>query len=53
MNDFNIIVKGKRYILRAYKEYRNEWDLSVDGKMLCDSKPYHQCISNFLQEIKD
>lgn len=53
MSGFKVTVKGGFYELKTYKEFMNEWDLSVDGKMLCDSVPYSRCIEVFLDLIKD
>lgn len=53
MSGFKVTVKGKFYELRAYNEFRGEWDLSVDGKMLCDSRSYSNCVDVFLSKIKD
>ena len=51
--EFDIVVKGIRYDLHAYKELRDEWDLVVNGKMVCDSKPYDTCLWCFLDLIKE
>ena len=32
--EFDIVVKGIRYDLHAYKELRDEWDLVVNGKLI-------------------
>ena len=46
-------IKGVTYDLHPYKELRDEWDLVVDGKMICDSKPYSYCLIKFLEMIGD
>lgn len=51
--EFDIVVKGIRYDLHAYKEIRDEWDLVVSGEMVCDSKPYSYCLSCFINMIED
>lgn len=51
--EFDIVVKGVRYQLRAYKEFRNEWDLSANGKMICDSKTHEECLRRFINMIGD
>lgn len=51
--EFNIVVKGVRYQLKAYKELRNEWDLIVDGKIMCDSRSHSICMERFINMIKD
>lgn len=51
--EFNIVVKGVRYQLKAYKELRNEWDLVVDGKIVCDSRSHSICMECFINMIKD
>lgn len=53
MSGFKITVKGVFYELRAYKEFRDEWDLSYNHKLLCDSRPFHKCMEKFLECIKD
>lgn len=53
MNGFKIFVKGVYYDLHPYKELRGEWDLVVDNKMICDSKPYNICLEKFISLIKD
>ncbi|MBQ0114069.1 MAG: hypothetical protein KBT03_13145 [Bacteroidales bacterium] len=51
--EIKITVKGVYYHLRPYKEFRNEWDLSVDGKMICDSRGFHSCLQVMLERMKD
>ena len=51
--EFDIVVKGIRYDLHAYKELRDEWDLVVNGKLVCDSKPYPECLRRFINMIED
>ena len=51
--EFDIVVKGICYDLHAYKELRDEWDLVVNGKMVCDSKPYSDCLRRFINMIED
>ena len=51
--EFDIVVKGVRYDLHAYKELRDEWDLVVNGKLVCDSKPYPECLRRFINMIED
>lgn len=51
--EFNIVVKGVRYQLRVYKEFRNEWDLIVDDKIVCDSRSHSICMERFISMIKD
>lgn len=51
--EFNIVVKGVRYHLQAYKGLMNEWDLKVNGKLVCDSKPYSECLRRFINMIED
>lgn len=53
MKGFKIYVKGVLYELRDYKSYRDEWDLIVDGKMICDSRPYFGCLNTFLNLVSD
>ena len=53
MIKIDVRVKGVHYVLQPYKEFRNEWDLVVDGKMVCDSKPYSRCLQKFLSLIGD
>lgn len=50
---FDEKVKGVRYVLKPYKELRDEWDLIVDGTLICDSKPYSFCLYKFLELIGD
>lgn len=54
MQGFNLTIKGVRYELRPYKEFRDEWDLIVsDQGIVCDSKPYFTCLHKFLSMIED
>lgn len=53
MITINKTVKGVTYDLHPYKELRDEWDLVVDGGMVCDSKPYSYCLNKFLEMIGD
>ena len=46
-------IKGVIYDLHPYKELRDEWDLVVDGEMVCDSKPYSECLRRFINMIED
>ena len=50
---FIVVVKCVVYELRPYKELRNEWDLIVDGKMVCDSLPESVCLNKFIELIGD
>jgi len=51
--EFDITVKGVRYHLQAYRRLMNEWDLIVDGKLICNRKPYDTCLWCFLDLIKE
>lgn len=51
--EFDIVVKGVRYDLHPYKELRNEWDLVVNGEMVCDSQTYSHCLMVFIHLIAD
>ena len=53
MIGFKKTINGVTYDLHPYKEFRDEWDLVVDGKMVCDSKPYFVCLNKFLELIGD
>lgn len=53
MKNFKIKVKGIEYELRVYKELRDEWDLIVDGKLVCDSKPFIYCMGFFVSMVED
>lgn len=53
MYEFKVVVKGVTYHLSAYKELRNELGLVVDGKLVCDSKPYYTCVSKFIELVGD
>lgn len=46
-------INGITCDLHPYKELRDEWDLVVNGKLLCDSKPYLYCLFKFLELIGD
>jgi hypothetical protein len=53
MKEFKVCVNGVMYELKCYKELRDEWDLIVDGKMVCDSRPYFGCLNTFLTLVGD
>lgn len=54
MESFVVVIKGVRYELRPYKEFRDEWDLIVSGQgLVCDSKPYFTCLHKFLSMVGD
>lgn len=53
MTGFCVVIKGVVYDLHPYKELRDEWDLVVDGKLVCDSKPYYLCIRKFIDLVGD
>lgn len=46
-------MKGVVYELRPCKELRNEWDLIVDGKFVCESLPESMCLGKFIKLIGD
>lgn len=52
-SEIDVTVKGVHYTLRAYNEWRNEWDLAADRKMIKDSKPYSECLQALIELIKD
>lgn len=51
--EFDIHVKGVHYQLKVYKQLRDEWDLVVNGKMVCDSKPHGECMRRFINMVED
>ena len=53
MYKFKVVVKSITYRLSACKELRNDRDLVVDSKLVCDSKPYHVRIIKFIELIGD
>lgn len=50
---YTVVIKGVTYKLFIYKQLRDEYDLTVDGKLVCDSKPKSTCISKILELAED